>query len=95
MAVEFEWDPEKARRNLVKHGVDFEDAKNAVLDPRRIETIDDRFDYGEERVLITGSCFGDLLLVVTVSHADDHYRIISARPATRQERMRYFRHDTD
>ena len=95
MAVEFEWDLEKARSNLVKHGIAFEDARYAVLDPRRIEIVDDRLDYGEERVQITGACFGDILLVVTVSHAEDHYRIISARPATRLERMRYLRHDTD
>ena len=95
MAIEFEWDPEKARRNLAKHGIDFEDAQYDVLDPRRIETLDDRFHYGEERIQITGSCFGDILLVVTVSHAEDHYRIISARLATRSERMRYLRHDPD
>jgi uncharacterized DUF497 family protein len=93
--MDFEWDPGKARRNLADHGIDFEDAKRAVLDPFRLEVIDDRFDYGEERVQIIGACFGDVLFVVTVFLADDICRIISARPATRAESQRYFAHDED
>lgn len=41
--VIFEWDTEKARTNLVKHGVSFDEACLAVLDPHRVEIIDDRF----------------------------------------------------
>lgn len=91
MTIEFEWDGAKARKNLAKHGVDFQDACHAVLDPFRIEDIDDRFDYGEERLQIIGASFGAVLFVVTVSHAQDHYRIISARPAEAHESSRYFR----
>ena len=91
--MRFEWDSEKARRNLSAHGVDFEDAKRAVLDPFRLEVVDDRFAYGEERIQIIGACFGDVLFVVTVFISEDHCRIISARPATRPESQRYFTHD--
>jgi uncharacterized DUF497 family protein len=91
MDVEFEWDLAKARSNLAKHGVDFRDACHAVLDPFHIEDIDDRFDYGEERIQVIGACFGAVLFVVTVSHAEDRCRIISARPANALERERYFR----
>jgi uncharacterized DUF497 family protein len=42
-----------SRINLVKHGVSFAAAVRALEDPRKIEFIDDRFDYGEDRV-----CFG-------------------------------------
>ena len=42
-----------AASNLVKHGVSFTAAVRALEDPRKIEFIDDRFDYGEDRV-----CFG-------------------------------------
>jgi len=91
--MEFEWDAAKARRNLALHGVDFEDAKRAILDPFRLEILDDRFDYGEDRIQIIGACFGEVLFVVTVSRARNRCRIISARPATRAESQRYFTHD--
>jgi uncharacterized DUF497 family protein len=42
--MDFEWDTEKARRNLALHGIDFEDSKRAVPDPFRLEVIDDRFE---------------------------------------------------
>ncbi|TCS16808.1 BrnT family toxin [Caulobacter sp. BK020] len=89
--TEFEWDIEKARTNLAKHGVSFEEACLAVLDPHRVEIIDDRFDYDEERLRIIGLSSQRILLVVTVSHAQDHHRIISARPASRREESYYFR----
>ncbi|HWU13679.1 MAG TPA: BrnT family toxin [Caulobacter sp.] len=89
MLPEFDWDPEKARLNFSKHGVTLEAACEAVLDPFRVERIDDRFDYGEERVLIIGAGSEDLLFVVTVSYVEDHYRIISARRANRKERAEY------
>jgi uncharacterized protein len=89
MAVEFEWDPEKARLNIAKHGVTFEDARFAVLDPFSLEIVDDRFDYGEERLRIIGASSGNILFVVTTSYVEDHYRIISARRATRAEKVEY------
>ena len=89
----FEWDPAKARRNLAAHGVDFEDARRAVLDPFRLEIIDDRFEYGEERLQIIGASFGEVLFVVTVFRDENVCRIISARPATRKESQRYFADD--
>ena len=89
----FEWDAAKAKRNLAAHRVDFEDAKRAVLDPFRLEIVDDRFDYGEERVQVIGACFSEVLFVVTVFRDSGRCRIISARPATRRESQRYFAHD--
>lgn len=41
-----------------------------------MEDVDDRFDYGEERIQIIGACFGAVLFVVTVSHVQNYYRII-------------------
>jgi len=89
MTIEFEWDDEKARRNFAKHGVTFTAAKRAVLDPDRLELIDDRFDYGEERLQIIGASAETILFVVTVSYVEDHCRIISARPANRAEKALY------
>lgn len=89
MDTTFDWDIEKARINLAKHGVSFEEACFAVLDPHRVEDIDDRFDYDEERLQIIGLSSQRLLFVVTIAHAQDHYRIISARTALRHEESRY------
>ncbi len=89
MDTTFDWDIEKARINLAKHGVSFEEACFAVLDPHRVEDIDDRFDYEEERLQIIGLSSQRLLFVVTIAHAQDHYRIISARTARGHEESRY------
>jgi uncharacterized DUF497 family protein len=62
-----------------------------VLDPHRVEIIDDRFDYDEERLQIIGLSSQRILLVVTISHAQDHRRIISARAASRREESHYLR----
>jgi uncharacterized DUF497 family protein len=45
--MEFEWGSAKAEANLRKHCVSFEEAAQVFLDPQRIETIDDRENYGE------------------------------------------------
>lgn len=91
MEIRFDWDIQKARINFAKHGVTFEDACFAILDPYHIEEIDDRFDYGEERLRIIGLSSGRLLFVVTRSHDETHYRLISARRADRHEADRYLR----
>jgi len=91
MEVFFEWDTEKARTNVAKHGVSFEDACFAILDPYHLEDIDDRFGYDEERLQIIGLSSRRILFLVTISHDENHYRIISARPANRHEKDRYLR----
>ena len=50
--LRFEWDLEKARANLAKHRVSFEEATEAFRDPFGLELFDDRFDYGEERLIL-------------------------------------------
>jgi uncharacterized DUF497 family protein len=91
MDVTFEWDTEKARINLAKHRVSFEDACFAILDPYHLEDVDDRFEYDEERLQIIGLSSQRMLFVVTISHDENHYRIISARHADRYEEDRYLR----
>jgi hypothetical protein len=44
--VQFEWDPDKARLNLAKHGVSFDEAASVFGDPLAI-TIDDP-DHSQE-----------------------------------------------
>jgi putative transcriptional regulator len=51
--VQYEWDKGKAAENIRKHGVDFMDAIEALKDPNRLEEIDTRFPYDEERIQVT------------------------------------------
>jgi hypothetical protein len=90
--VEFEWDEEKNRRNLAKHGLRFETASRALLDPRALREID--LDApGEVRVRLIGAIRpGTIIFVVYVDRGDDFNevaRIISARHADSRERRRY------
>jgi uncharacterized DUF497 family protein len=87
--MKFEWDPEKAAPNLQLHGVTFELATVAFGDPRRLEDLDDREDYGEERTVLIGYARGSLLTVVYTERGRSS-RIISARRATRNEQDRYY-----
>lgn len=93
--MEFEWDADKAQENLRKHGVSFEQATKAFLDPFGIEWIDDREDYGEERTILLGMVGVGLLLVIhtdrSQSEDDRRIRLISARRATRDEEDYYYR----
>lgn len=84
--LQFEWHAAKAAANLAKHGVSFGDATKVWLDPRRLEiTVDGR---AEPRALLIGVVDGVALTVVHTVR-EDHIRIISARPASRQERRRH------
>jgi uncharacterized DUF497 family protein len=89
--MEFEWDSGKAEANLRKHRVSFEDAARVFLDPQRIETIDDRENYGEDRWKTVGLVEPALLAVVyTVRGKDGNLiRLISARKADAHERKQY------
>ena len=89
--MDFEWDSGKADANLRKHGISFEDATRVFLDPQRIETFDDREDYGEDRWKTVGLVAPALLAVVYTVRGKDGYliRLISARKADAYERAQY------
>lgn len=87
--LEFEWDKNKADANLLKHGVAFQHAVKAFSDHFAIELIDDRMDYGEERVNLIGMCDG-VLLHVTYTGRGERIRIISARRAEKHEQEYYY-----
>ena len=89
--MEFEWDANKADRNLRKHGVSFEDAARVFLDPYRVEALDDREDYGEERWKTVGLVAPARLTVVSTVCGKDGslIRLISARKADADERAQY------
>jgi uncharacterized DUF497 family protein len=96
VTIRFEWDEIKNRANQRKHGVSFEVAARLFADPFAVSE-QDRVEGGERRWRTIGLVEGRLLLLVahTAREADEEgglveiVRIISARPATRQERRRY------
>jgi len=86
MTTGFEWDDAKAKRNLRKHGVSFEDAVTVFDDPMAV-TRDDPDHLGDERRFLTiGSSRASHLLVVCHSDRPERIRLISARKANRRER---------
>jgi uncharacterized protein len=88
--VQYEWDDAKAAANLRKHGVDFLDAIAAFEDPNRLEEVDVRFEYGEERTQVIGMAQGNVVFVIVTLRSEDTCRIITARKATRYEQDRYY-----
>ena len=88
--MQFEWDANKAATNRRKHGVSFELAERVFLDPQRIEMLDTRKDYGEDRWITIGFVEPQLLCVVYTLRGDDNItRLISARKADPNERAKY------
>ena len=85
--MQYEWDENKRLANLVRHKVDFTDAVNFEWDTA-LETIDDRFDYGEERWVALGF-IGTRLHVLVYTFRAAKIRIISLRKATKRERLYY------
>ena len=87
--MEFAWDPRKAKRNLAKHGVSFDDAKTVFDDDLFLAFADPDHSTEESRFIIMGQSKQGRLLVVAYTERSDTIRIISAREATRQERKTY------
>jgi uncharacterized protein len=84
------WDEAKNQRNIKRHGIAFGDAVSFSQDDNRIERIDNREDYGEERIVSTGLVNGKIMVIV-FTEAGSVIRIISARLATKREADDYFR----
>jgi len=89
--MRFEWDPEKARTNRLKHGISFEFATRAWDDPLR-QILPDRVENNEERWRTIAMIGAVMVVVVIHTHPgrdDDLVRIVSARKATPHERRSY------
>lgn len=94
MEFNFEWDPNKARTNLEKHGVSFEEAATVFRDSRALNMYDPDHSETEERWLTVGiSGSGRLVLVChtfnEISGEAVTIRIYSARRPTRKETQNY------
>ena len=91
--MRYEWDKAKSRINITKHGLSFEDAELVFSGPC-VTFLDDRFDYGEERLITLGQLPGLGQLagrLVVIAHAprEGGTRIISMRKGNRREQEIY------
>ncbi len=87
--MQFEWDPEKAKRNYKKHRVSFEEAVTVFYDPLSATFDDPEHSVGEQRLITIGFSSRGRLLVVSHAERRKAPRIISARLATAHERKRH------
>jgi uncharacterized DUF497 family protein len=87
--MDFEWDPEKAVRNLTKHGVTFHEAATVFGDARALTFSDPDHSEDEDRFLTIGLSSSNHLLIVSHTDRGERTRIISARRGTRRERTIY------
>lgn len=94
--MRFEWDPEKARSNLAKHGISFDRVKEAFEDPLAIAS-PDRVVNGELRWRTIGRAGFMTILYIAHTYLDEDgqefVRVISARKANKNERRAYERGD--
>lgn len=87
--MEFEWDPDKARRNVRSHGVSFAEAVEVFADELSSTVADPDHSAGERRELVFGQTASGRPLVVAFTERGGRVRLISAREMTRRERKAY------
>jgi uncharacterized protein len=87
--VLYEWDPKKAKANLRKHKVAFEEGATVFLDPLAITFPDPDHSDEEDREITIGLTTKHRVVFVLHCRRADRTRIISARKATRKERKQY------
>jgi uncharacterized DUF497 family protein len=86
--VNFEWDEQKNRENIRKHGLDFEDVWEVFKGPLRVN-LDTRVDYGEDRWTGIGLLGNRIVVVTFIMRGTLTRRIISLRKASRHERKKF------
>ena len=89
---EFQWDEEKAKSNLKKHGVSFEEGATIFNDPMIATILDPDHSKDEERFISIGMFVIRRLLTVIHTYRKDRLRLISARKATKAEKKNYENH---
>jgi uncharacterized DUF497 family protein len=80
------FDPNKRLATLRARGMDFDDAAR-VFEGRKLEWVDDRFDYGETRI-VTAGWLADRLVILVWTPRGDMRHVISMRRANARERAR-------
>ena len=91
--IRFEWDENKNRENMRKHGVPFEEAQTVFLDENAIRFFDPDHSQDEDRFIMLGMSFKLRVLVVCHCYRknDTVIRIVSARKADTHEAKNYWR----
>ena len=84
----YEWDGAKNLSNLVKHGLNFADA-GQVMAGALVTFVDDRFQYGEKRLITLGRLARRVVVIAHTPRGDEVTRIISMRKANRREQKIY------
>ena len=81
--IKFEWDDQKAKSNLKKHGVSFEEARSVFYDDNAIQFFDSENSESEDRFLMLGLSYNSGILLVCHCEREkgEVIRIISARKA--------------
>ncbi|CAN5277046.1 BrnT family toxin [soil metagenome] len=88
--MKFEWDENKRRINLKRHGFNFQDVIGIFDDPNALTILDDRFDYGEIR-FVTFGLLKNVLVSIVHTEDDKIIRIISVRKAEKDEEIEYYK----
>lgn len=89
MTLYFEWDTNKARNNLQKHQVSFDEASTIFDDPQFITFLDEEHSTEEDRYITIGLSNKNRLIIVAHTERNGNIRIISAREATKNEEKFY------
>jgi uncharacterized protein len=87
--MSFEWDEGKAKTNIDKHSVSFDEATSVFDDPLFLTFADPAHSIQEQRFVIIGESARGRLLVVSYTERAVTTRLISARPVTKKERKAY------
>jgi len=85
----FEWNSDKAKKNIKVHNVSFEEASTAFRDTLSLTIYDPLHSDKEDRIVILGNSYKNHLLVTVFTERLDRIRIISSRIATKTERIQY------
>ncbi len=89
MGLVFEWDKKKAKTNIAKHDVSFNEASTVFRDTLSLTIKDPLHSDEEDRYIIIGESIKLRLLVVVHTVRNDRIRIINARRASKKERRHY------
>jgi uncharacterized DUF497 family protein len=87
--VIYEWNPKKAKANLHRHRVSFEEAATVFLDPLAVTYPDPHHSEDEDREITIGHSAKRGVVFLSHTQRGDRIRIISARKVTRRERKQY------
>jgi len=85
----FEWDPNKAKKNMKIHGISFDEASTAFKDTLSLTIYDPLHSDEEDRFTAIGNSCKNRLLIIVHTVRGIKIRIISARKATKKERKQY------